>query len=422
MITEIVASLPLFIIMLLISAFFSGSEAAFFSLTLSQRRGLAKSNRLYARLASSMLNRSERLLTGILFWNLVINISYFALISRLGLGLNPRESDDNSVVAYLAIGGLIAMILLGEFLPKSIGVLFPMAIIRVTAIPLTAAVQAVNVIVPTLEIVSEFSRRLFWPNLRTEPYLSTDDLNRVVDMSAGTNSIVKTEALVLQNIIQLKEIRVEEWMRPRTQYRTFFWPIDFKQLGNQMTPSGYMLIADPLGNHVVAYIDLRNLKPKEIPNFSAQRKSVVIVPWCANIADTLDRLCQINRRVALVVNEYGDSIGILTWEDIFDAILQLQQGRTHRELARAEIRRMGEYRWLATGMTKLRRFERATGIKIDDAESLTLAGIVQQQLHRLPEAGDTCQVGPMKLSVLEEGSRGELLIEVTIAPAEEDKK
>jgi putative hemolysin len=419
MFTELLATMPLIVLLLLSSAFFSGSEAAFFSLTLAQRRGLERSSRLHARMASSLLNHSERTLMGILFWNLVINISYFSLISRLGLALSPEHPDHSARVVLLAVGGLVAIILLGEFLPKSMGVLYPLGIVRWTAFPLSFAVRAISVIMPVLEFITEFSRRLLWPSLRTEPYLSTEDLNRAIELSSGADSLIETEALVLQNIIQLREIRAEEWMRPRTQHRTFSWPIDWEQLGSQMTPSGYMLIADPLGNHVVAYIDLRNLSPRELSHFESHRKSVVIVPWCTGIADTLQRLCRADRRVALVVNEYGDSIGILTWEDIFDAILQLQAGRSYRELARAEIRKMGEDRWLATGMTKLRRLERAIGKKIDDAESLTLAGIVQQQLRRLPEAGDTCQVGQLRLSVLEAGDRGELLIEVTIIPESE---
>jgi putative hemolysin len=418
MTSEVLSTLPLIVLLLLSSAFFSGSEAAFFSLTLSQRKSLAANRRPYARLATKMLDQSERLLMGILFWNLVINISYFSLVSRLGLSLSRDSTDGGSQMAILAGIALTAIILFGEFLPKSVGVLYPLSIVRLVAFPLAFAIRAISILTPALEMVTEFFRRLLWPDLRQEPYLSSEDLTRVIELSSDSDSLVETESLILQNIIQLGEIRAEEWMQPRSQCRVYPSPIDWEAIGSQITSSGYLLIADRFGNHIIAYVDLRNLPPKEFSNLSAQRKAVVVVPWCISIAEAFDQLCKANRRVALVVNEYGDSIGILTWEDIFDAILQLQEGGSHRELARAEIRKMGEDRWLASGMTKLRRLERAIGKKIENAEGLTLAGIVQQQLRRLPEQGDTCQVGHLKLVVLEVGSQGEL-IEVTIIPESE---
>lgn len=417
--TEVLAILPVAVLLLVASAFFSGCEAAYFSLSLTERRNLAKSKNPSERVASTLLGNSEHLLMGILFWNLVINISFFSLISRMSLTLEGNNAIDGSGIALLAVGSLLSVILFGEFLPKSIGVLYPMIIAKWAAFPLAIALRATRLITPALEVVTEATRRLLWPGLQSEPYLSTDDLNRVVELSADTDSLIETESQVLQNIIQLKEIHVEEWMRPRTQYWTFTPPLSWEQIGKKMTPSGYMLITNLAGDQLVSYVDLRNLPPRESDVLSRHQRPVIVVPWCATIADTFQSLCSQSRRVAVIVNEYGDTVGVLTWEDIFDAILQFQQGRTHRELARAGIRKMADDRWLTTGMTKTRRLERALGIKIEDADSLTIGGIIQQRLRRLPETGDICEAGGLRLTVLEAGKRGELLIEVTLVPESE---
>ena len=215
---ELLAVLPLALGLLVISAFFSGSEAAYFSLSQAQRRSLAKSKTNGDRVASTLLNNSEQLLMGILFWNLVINIAYFTLISRIGLRVEASSPETGSSFVMISIGGLVAIILFGEFLPKSLGVLYPLSVVRWVAIPLALAIRSVNRLAPLLQVITETSRRLLFPRVASEPYLGTEELNRVVELSSSSDSLLETETQVLQNIIQLKEIRVEEWMRPRTQF------------------------------------------------------------------------------------------------------------------------------------------------------------------------------------------------------------
>ncbi|MBX3423036.1 MAG: DUF21 domain-containing protein [Pirellulaceae bacterium] len=406
------------LILVMVSGFFSGSEAAYFSLTASQRHGLAKSKVATDRLAFSLVSQSERLLMTILFWNLVINVTYFSMVSKFTLSLDQHDSDSSSHIALITFGALLFVILFGEFFPKSIGLMYPLRLVRLAAIPLAIAVRTIAWLLPVMEFITEFSRRLVWPGMQPEPYLSAADLTRVVELSASEDELVEAESQVLQNIIQLNEVRVEEWMRPRAEFSAHTSHLTWQQLTPQSASGGYLLITKDHGQ-IMGYIDLRQVPPRDFSNLAAQQKAVVVVPWCATIADALQRLCDTNRRVAAVVNEYGESVGVLTWEDIFDAILQLQRGRSHRELARAEIRKLADDRWLATGLTKVRRLERAMGQPIPDTDNLTVGGIVQQHLRRLPEVGDVCQVGALRLEVIEAGMRGELLIAINVVADQE---
>ena len=127
------------------------------------------------------------------------------------------------------------------------------------------------------------------------------------------------------------------------------------------------------------------------------------------------------RRVAVVVNEFGETIGILTWEDIFDAILHSEDSQSIREMARAEVRMESDGSWLATGMTKLRRLERLMGRRLDDSRNLTVGGVVQEQLHRLPEKGDICTLQDLKLEVIEVGERGDTLVRITATETETEE-
>lgn len=405
---------PGLLVLLSMSAFFSGSEAAFFSLTLTQRRELAKGGSTSV-MAHALLQRSERLLMGILFWNLAINLSYFSLVSRAALQIQATEAGPQ-LATILTVGSLVMIILLGEFLPKSLAVLRPLPVVKCVALPLSLAVRLLDPFLPVIKFVNEASRRLLWPGLKPEKYLELADLERAIELSTDDAQLVDQERQVLRNVIQLSEIKVEEWMRPRTQYRSFAPPLRIAQLEGKKTPSGYMLVNSTRGREVVSAVHLNSILPADVDDLAAKKQPLVVIPWCATIADALNKLRQLNRRVAVVVNEYGETIGILTWEDIFEAILHSEDSKSQRELARAEVRLQSPGVWLATGMTKLRRLERLMGRRLSASRTLTVGGVVQQQLHRLPEKGDVCVLEDLLLEVVEAGQRGEILVRISEAP------
>jgi putative hemolysin len=411
---EIWAPLPILAVLMCLSGFFSGSEAAYFSLSMTERRALAKSGRV-GGIAARLLNQPERLLMGILFWNLAINLAYFSVVSRISLTID-KSGDRASLAAGVSLGGLIAIVVLGEFLPKSLAVVNSLAVAKLTAIPLTVAIRVLDNILPAIRVVNEASRRILWPGLKPEPYLELADLDRAVELSAEDASLFEQESQVLRNLIQLGEIHVEEWMRPRTEYQSFTPPISAAQLHGQSFRHHYLLVTDRAGREVLSYIDLRNLRLADVDHIEQHKQPMVVVPWCASMADTLNKLITRNRRVAAVVNEMGDTVGILTWEDIFEAMLQLPgtSVRPHREFARAEVNQTADDTWLATGMTKLRKLERIIGRKIHDINNLTVGGIVQEQLHRLPEVGDSCEVEDLRFEVVEAGLRGEILVKISL--------
>ncbi len=404
------AYFPGMLVLLLLSSFFSASEAAYFSLTLTQRRALAQGSTA-ARLAYRLSMRSERLLMGVLFWNLAINLSFFSLASRAALGL-PVTSHSTLVT----IMALLLIIVFGEFVPKSLAILNPVMVVQLVAWPLAVALRMVDVFLPLIRFVNEASRRLLWPGLKPENYLEQADLERAIELSTDDANLAEQERQVLRNVIQLGEISVEEWMRPRTQYRSFVPPVSIEQLNGERTPSGYMLITNSSGRELASAINLNAILEGDLSNLANKSKQLVVIPWCATIATALKKLRDKRRRVAVIVNEHGETIGILTWEDIFEAILHSEDSMSHRELARAEVRLVSPGVWLATGMTKLRRLERLMGRRLNVSRNLTVGGVVQEQLHRLPEKGDVCSLDDLSLEVVEARGRGEMLVRISEAP------
>lgn len=398
--------IPGLTLLLVLSGFFSGSEAAFFSLTPSQRRQLSR-GLAPDRLAWSLLSNSERLLMGILFWNLAVNLTYFAMISQATL----RASD--SSVAAITMGALLAIIVGGEFVPKSLAVLYPLTFVRACVVPLTLAIRLVDVLLPVFRWFNEYSRRLLWPGFKSEPYLEIADLQRAVELSKEDEELFEQESQVLRNVLHLSQIRVEEWMRPRIEHLSFRPPISLKQLEGESTPSGYILVTDSAGQDIVSAIDLSQVTPKNGQDLLPLARTVVVVPWCASIADALSQLLEEGGRVAAVVNEYGESIGILTWEEILDAVLQTGQLPDFRK-QKLQIQADGPGRWRAVGTVKLRKLERVLERQLEVGSGLTVGGVMQEQLFRIPEVGDICQFEDMTFEVIEAEEHGEIVVQIQL--------
>ena len=403
------------LVLMFFSAFFSSSEAAFFYLRRADRRRLASGNRA-DRIAVELLGEPDRLLTAVLFWNLVVNLAYFTIASIISLEL---EETRPTTAGVFAVGALLSMIVFSEMLPKTLAVLKPRALARLAGIPMTAMVRVVEPALPIFRTANLLSRRLLWPRFRAEPYLRVGDLERAVKLSTSDAALLEQEQKVLQNIVLLSEIRVDELMRPRTRFLSFRPPVSLANLEGRMPPSGYMLVTESDSDDVAAAITLRNLSSIPTGHLEDHAEAVVYVPWCTTVANALETMRRKGHQVAAVVNEFGETIGILTFDDILDTIFSYTASRSERLLQREPIRRVAPRTWHVTGMTSLRRLVRHFDVERPPSKSLTVAGVVQETLERLPRSGDQCRWGPFRLKVLDVSDRGQLLVELAIGDQQE---
>ena len=223
------------------SAFFSCSEAALFSLQMDDRRILKHGNTAQ-QVAVELLTRTERLLTAILFWNLIINIVYFALASVVTIRLESfSRRTEAGLFAFFA---LLVIIFLSEMFPKTIGVIQPRAVASLVSIPLAVSVRMLDPAIPFLGAISRALQRLLLPGFRAETYLELGDLERAISLSTEDKQLVAQEHRALQNILSLSELTAEELMRPRTQYQSFRPPVHLQDLGGRVTRSGYLLVTE----------------------------------------------------------------------------------------------------------------------------------------------------------------------------------
>ncbi len=405
------------VILIGFSGFFSASEAALFCLRWPDRRALAAGSRAQ-RLAEHLLSDPDRLLTAVLFWNLVANVTYFAIATIAAAQLVGTVG--RSVIVGFTFGSILVLIFFSEMLPKSLAVLWPGTFSTLVSIPLAAAVRAVDPILPALRLVKLVSRRLIWPRIEPEPYLEVADLERAIELSTTDAQLLHQEQMLLRNIVSLSEIRVDEWMRPRKHFRVFRPPVALADIRGRMTPSGYLFMTEHNSDEVAASLSLRELSevPQEHLEYAAT--PVVYVPWCATVADALEQLHSKSRQAATVVNELGETIGVLTLEDIFDTVFTERAEPSERLLNRHPIQPLGPNGWQVTGMTNVRRLARYFDVDLPPSRSVTIGGVVQETLERIPAPGDECRWGPLALRVIDAPDGGPLLVHLTLERGQEE--
>lgn len=398
------------VVLTMASGFFSCSEAALFYLGREDRELMARGG-AGARAAAILLERPERLLTSILFWNLVINMAYFALSSIVTLGL--EKSGGASHATAFAVGSLLLIIVVSEMMPKNLGVIWSRQLSSLVGLPLSVATRVLDPVLPSLLAVSRVCQRLVAPEFVGEPYMELGDLERAITLSGSDPALVEQERNILSRVVALAEVRVEEVMRPRRQYLSFTPPVTAEDLGGETTPSGYLLITEEDSEEIAAAISVERaalMPPGDRLDLHA--RPVVLVPWSATAAATLSELRRRGRRVAAVLNEMGETIGIVTLEDLLDEVLQPEPAPKHPHDRPGKLTDLGDGVWQATGRTTLRRVAKQLRLVLPPAKGITVGGLVQEQLQRLPVVGDTIEWGGLEWKVIEAAEASNLLVEL----------
>ncbi len=408
------------IAMLCLSALFSASEAALFSLTPAQRLKL-NTTRRSDRAIQRLLSNASHLLTCILLCNLAINITFFACANGLSTSFNGPDAGSGWSFLF-AFATVASVILFGELLPKSVGVLAPLKIGRFISIPMLGIMRIVLPLGKAMHSINDVCRRLIWPGLVPESVLDTSDLERAIELSETDSKMIDLEKGILQNTLQLSKIQSQEWMHPRSQFGTIGLPATVEQMEAWIAEQeddrvddsrrGFALLLSATDNEVVATTTIDQMRKAIAQRSTPISQPAHYVPWCANLASVLQQLLKLDLKVAVVVNERGDTVGVLFFEDIIEAIFASPTDAINT-MGRPLFAKTGEAKWEVTGATRIKQLERSLGIKLPETRDATIAGVLQSQLRRLAQVGDSVAWGTFTLQVTEILRRGELYVQIT---------
>lgn len=397
------------LVLIVASGLFSGSEAALFSLKERDRKRIGH-NGAAGRVVTLLLAEPDRLLAAILFWNLLINMTYFTLVAIV--------SADLSRPGIFTLVCLLTIIFFSEMLPKSFAVMTPTRIALMVGVPMTIAVGIVSPILPFVKWANEAAGRLLWPTFEPEPEIELTDIERAIELGTDDATLLRRERLALRSLVMMAEIQADEMMRPRSKLMIVSPPLETSLLAEGSPPGGYLIVADPedpSGQSILGSIAVRLLRPQQIDDLPSAVEKVLHVPWSAKIAQVYDQLDEQDITMAVVVNEFGEVVGALTVDDILRGVLA---STDQLDAAEDQIKQLGGKHYRMPGSTSLRALAKTLEIDLPEERTATVGGHIQRHNERVPRAGDVAPLAEYELVVTEEDEDG-IWIEAWLGPDSE---
>lgn len=401
---------------LVLSAFFSGSETALLRLRTSDLdREAAGGSNPSAAAARALLRSTSRLLVTILIGNNVVNLLAAALASALAV-----RYFGEAVGVPLATALLTVLVLVfSEVLPKAFSARHPRRVAQLVSLPLYLMHQLLRPMHVAFDrVVEPLVRRL--GGGEAEHASTAEDLLRLA-RAAAHPSATPTPASIIGGVARASEMHVSDIMVPRTEMFTL--PIDTPPaaLLERMLEEGFTRVPIHEGSvdrmlGVIHLKDLVGVVRSDARDLRPVLKPLLRVPERKEILGLLADMQRAFAHLAVVKDEFGVTLGMVTQEDILEEIV----GEIRDEFDREElltIRPAPDGGYLAVGRLKVIDFNRETGWDVPAERGDTLSGLVFNELGRAPRKGDAVQVPDYELRVVDvSGSR---ITEVRVARREE---
>ncbi len=377
-------------ILLLCSAFLSGTETAFFSLTPTDIDSLNQKSPKKARVISALLEKPKKLLATITIANTFVNISMIILFFRLNAFSAIHMLWLRFAVEVVVITLLI--LLFGEVIPKVYAVRNNKRFARKVALPLMALSRVLSPLsIPMREITLKLQERI--GGQKNE--LSVDRLSQALELTdyGGASS---EEQKLLEGIVTFGSTAVTEVMTPRIDTFALDIQAPFEEALPQIVGMGFSRIPVFRDNidRIVGVLFTKDLLP-HIDNDDFKWQGIIrppfFVPENKKLDDLLREFQSMKNHLAIVVDEYGDTSGVISLEDILEEVV----GDISDEFDDDDIifSKIGDRTYLFDGKIALKDFYRISGVEeadFEDArgEAETLAGFVLGLSDDFPKKGD----------------------------------
>ncbi len=387
-------------ILIFLSGVFSSSETALFSISRTKARYLANSGGRANQLIFQMKEDPHRLLSTILIGNNLVNIGASALATAVTI------QYFSSYAVGISTGIMTFLILVfGEIFPKTLAAQHNVAMARLMIIPLFWLSYLFYPVILFLNFIPRIAGAS-----GGRPPVTEDELITFVDVVHEGGQINPEERELIYNIIKLDDINVSEIMTPSAD---MFVMEREKELDlERILQSGFTRIPVIEGDidHVVGIINVKDLFKQEIRSDSGvDIEKIMRPPYFVPEHKKLDQLLnQFKRKkehAAIVVNEYGEVSGMVTLEDVLEAIVGDIVDET--DIVKPSVVKIRDREWLVLGSADIKTINEKLRMNIPESQSYeTFTGYILEQIGRIPREQEQIVVGKYVVTVKEvEGNR-----------------
>jgi len=390
------------IILLILSAFFSGSETAVIALNRYRLRHLMRAGHRGALLAERLLRRPDRFIGIVLLGSTLANAFATALATLIALRIGG-----NSAVLVATILIALLVLIFGDLAPKTLAALHPEKLAFPAAFILTPLLWILYPIVWTVNLIANGVLRLFGilVNSPTIHSMSQEELRTVV-MEAG-GLIPKRHQRMLLSILDLEKISVEDIMVPRNEISGIDISADWDEIMAQLRTSQHTRLPVYEGSidHVLGFVHAReflHLVMNQEPTRERLRailREAYFLPEGTPLQRQLLNFQAVKRRIGLVVDEYGDIQGLVTLEDILEEIVG--EFTSDPAAQQNDIYKEADGSYLVNGSTNVRALNRIMKWQLPTTGPRTLNGLILEYLEAIPQPGTSLKLAGYPLDIVQ---------------------
>ena len=405
MLTEDWISLAVIVVCLAVSFFFSASETALTGFSRARMLQLEKNGNARARLVNRLVETRERMIGAILAGNNVANIAASALTT----GVLYAWFGDVGVLYATAIMTVVIVVFI-EVLPKTLAINTPDRVALVVARPILWLVRLMGPILVGIEALVRWILRLFGARFGTDQaYLSAhEELRGTVDLLHREGSVEKHDRDMFGGLLDLRDLVVSDVMIHRTEMISVCADLPPREVTMAVLaePVTRVPLWSGKPDNVIGILHakdlLRAIRDADGDLSKVDVKAIARPPWFVPDVRPLSEQIKAFRRrktpFALVVDEYGELMGLVTLEDILEEIVG--DITDEHDVAVPGVRPQPDGSVNVDGGVPIRDLNRAMEWSLPDTEATTVAGLVIHEARSIPEAGQTFTFHGFRFRVL----------------------
>lgn len=411
-------SILIMIICIVLSAFFSATETAFSSSNRIKLLSLADDGDKKAEKVLETVEKYDRFLTTILIGNNVVNI----LLASLATILFVAKFGDTYGPTLSTVVSTVVVLIFGEITPKSLAKQSPEKF-AMAVVPLVRGLMIL--LTPLTYIFAAWTKLIAKiTGGKDEQSITDDELLTIVKEAENEGGLDKNESELIQNAIVFDDRQAEDILTPRVDIVAVSADAEAKETAAVFSESGYSRIPVYSGSldNIIGIIHQKDFYEEVIDkNRSVEdilQKAVFVAPTM-KISNLLRELQKEQTHIAVVVDEYGGTAGLVTMEDILEELVG-EIWDEHDEVVEDVVEER-ENTFLVQGTVILEDFFELVGIDEEESDADTLSGWIMEKLGHIPDENETFEYNDLKITITETQNRRivGVRVEKVLIPEEE---
>ncbi len=413
--------LLLLIFLILLSGAFSGAEIALTALSDAKVRAIGKSKKFGSKAISKLKSKPQRLLITILIGNNLVNI--LATVIATAWAIAAFGNNAMGIVT-----GLLTFVILvfGEITPKTLAQKYSEKFARIFAHPL---LWLTKILFPIIWVFEKFTQFLINTLHVGKPLasVSEDELLAMVDIGTKEGVIEEQEQELIENVLEFNDTTVDQVMTVKKNIemlRADSTIGDAVKFFLEHSHSRIPIYKDSINNFVgvvTVHDILRFLhdpqKDQKLSDFKT--KHPILVPKTKSISHLFHEFQKRRQHLAIVVDEHGETVGLVTMEDILEEIVG--EIVDEQDLEEEVVKQIGKNEWEIKGGANIEDVNKILGIHLNFPDHETISLLVLEQLHRFPKLGEKIVFGDFIFQIKEMSKKKIETVVITKMPPSEDK-